>query len=225
MADTCVSRVPVFAGLSAHDQRQVAGLAHPTHLKARESAHSADDHLPQLMVLHTGRVKIFRLSADGSEQIVRVLGPGEFTGETSVFTGQRPDDYATALDDSQLCVFRHDDLKALIRQHPEIGLRMLATVSERLSDTEHRLNLLTSRDVENRLADYLLGLPSTWRGRVATVSLPLAKKDVASLLDTSPESLSRALSTLARQGLIVIGAGRSVSITQPDLLQRLVDES
>jgi len=121
-------------------------------------------------------------------------------------------------------VIRHDDLDALVRQHPEIGLRMLATVSERLSDTEHRLNSLTSRDVESRLAEYLLGLPGTWPRRVATVTLPLAKKDVASLLDTSPESLSRALSSLATQGLIVIGAGRSVSITQPDRLQQLVDQ-
>ena len=224
MADTCVSRVPVFAGLSANDQQRVAGLARPTRLKAGEVAYSADDELSQLIVLHTGRLKIFRLSADGSEQLIRVLGPGEFTGETSVFTGQRPDDYATALDECQLCVIRHDDLEALIRKHPEIGLRMLATVSERLSDTEHRLNSLTSRDVESRLADYLLGLPSTWRGRVATVTLPLAKKDVASLLDTSPESLSRALKSLAKQGLIVIGAGRSVSITQPGRLERLVDE-
>ena len=64
---------------------------------------------------------------------------------------------------------------------------MLATVSERLSDTEYRLNALTSRDVEARLAAYLLGLPSTWRDGGAVVTLPLAKKDVASLLDTSPE--------------------------------------
>lgn len=224
MAGTCVSRVPVFASLSAHDQQRVGGLARPTHLKAGETAYSADDELSQLMVLHTGRLKIFRLSVDGSEQLIRVLGPGDFTGETSVFTGQRPDDYATALEDCQLCVFRHDDLETLMRQHPEIGLRMLATVSERLSDTEHRLNSLTSRDVEGRLADYLLGLPSTWRGRVATVTLPLAKKDVASLLDTTPESFSRALKSLTAQGLIVIGAGRSVSITQPDRLQQLVDE-
>jgi len=224
MADTCVSRVPVFAGLSANDQQRVAGLARPTRLKAGEVAYSADDELSQLIVLHTGRLKIFRLSANGSEQLIRVLGPGEFTGETSVFTGQRPDDYATAVDDCQLCVIRHDDLNALVRQHPEIGLRMLATVSERLSDTEHRLNSLTSRDVESRLAEYLLGLPGTWPRRVATVTLPLAKKDVASLLDTSPESLSRALSSLATQGLIVIGAGRSVSITQPDRLQQLVDQ-
>jgi len=225
MVDSCVTRVPVFASLSAQDQQRVEELARPTHLKAGETAYRADDDLSQLMVLHTGRLKIFRLSADGSEQLIRVLGPGDFTGETSVFTGQRPDDYASALDECQLCVFRHDDLEGLIRRHPEIGLRMLARVSARLSDTEHRLNSLTSRDVESRLADYLLGLSTTWRGGAATVTLPLAKKDVASLLDTTPESLSRALKSLAGQGLIVIGAGRSVSITQSDRLQQFVDEA
>ncbi|MCC6496164.1 MAG: Crp/Fnr family transcriptional regulator [Propionibacteriaceae bacterium] len=225
MADSCVSRVPVFASLSAQDQQRVEGLARPTHLMAGEAAYGADDELSQLMVLHTGRLKIFRLSADGSEHLIRVLGPGDFTGETSVFTGQRPDDYATALEECQLCVFGHDDLEALIRTHPEIGLQLLARVSARLSDTEHRLNSLTSQDVERRLADYLLGLPSSWRGGVATVTLPLAKKDVASLLDTTPESLSRALKSLAGQGLIVIGAGRSVSITQSERLQQLVDEA
>ena len=224
MADSCVSRVPVFASLSTQDQQRVEALARPTHLWAGESAYGADQDLARLLVLHTGRLKIFLLSADGSEQLIRVLGPGDFTGETSVFTGQRSDDYATAMEDCQLCVFRHDDLEALITTHPEIGLRLLARVSARLSEAEHRLNSLTSRDVESRLAEYLLGLPTTWRGGVAVVTLPLAKKDVASLLDTTPESLSRALKSLAGQGLIETGAGRSVSITQSARLQQLVDE-
>ena len=224
MADNCVARVPVFAGLSADDQQRVEALARPTHLQAGETAYSAGDPRSQLMVLHMGRLKVFRLAADGSEQIVRVLGPGDFTGEGAVLSGQRPEDYAVALDESWVCVFHHEDLEALIRSHPEIGLRMLATVSERLSDAEHRLHSLTSRDVENRLADYLLGLPSSGGAGGFTVTLPLAKKDVASLLDTTPESLSRALRSLADQGLIVIGVGRSIAIKQPDRLQRLVDE-
>lgn len=223
MPDTCVSRVPVFASLSPDDRRRVAGLARPASLRAGEAAWSPDDDVARLMVVHTGRLKVVRVSADGSEQLVRVLGPGEFTGETAVFTGRRPDDHATALDGCRLCVFRHDDLEALIRTHPEIGLRMLATVSERLADTEYRLNALTSRDVESRLADYLLGLPTTWRDGGAVVTLPLAKKDVASLLDTSPESLSRSLTSLAAQGLITVGPGRSVGLIEPDRLQRLVD--
>jgi CRP/FNR family transcriptional regulator len=223
MADTCVARVPVFAGLTAEDQHRVAAVARPTPLAAGESAASPADVLPQLMVVHTGRLKITRIAADGSERIVRVLGPGEFAGETAVFTRSRPADHATALDDARLCVFRHDDLEALIRRHPDIGLRMLAAVAERLDDTETRLRALTSRDVEARVADYLLGLPSSWDGAVPTVTLPLAKKDVASLLDTSPETLSRALTRLTGRGVIALGPGRSVRITDPGLLQALVD--
>lgn len=221
MTDTCVARVPVFARLSAADQERVAGLARPTRLAAGEAASNPGDP-PKLVVVHAGHLRISRVTADGAEQVLRVLGPGEFTGEAAVFTGRRTDHHATALDDCRLCVFRHDDLEALVRTHPDVGLRILATVSERLADTEDRLGALTSRDVEGRLADYLLGLPSTWREGVPTVTLPLAKKDVASLLDTSPESLSRALASLAGRGLIAAGAGRSVEITDPDGLQRLV---
>lgn len=220
MGDTCVSRVPVFAGLSEQDQRRVAGLAHPTHLDPGEVAYSAGDSPSRLIVLHTGHLKISRISADGSEQLIRVLGPGEFIGEASVFTDRSPEDHATALDDCRLCVFRHDDLRAMIGKHPQIALQMLATVSARLSDTEHRLSSLTSHDVESRVADYLLGLHGSWRGGGATVTLPLAKKDVAALLDTTPESLSRSLRSLSDKGIIVIGSGRSISITHPDLLRQ-----
>ncbi|WP_372594931.1 Crp/Fnr family transcriptional regulator [Actinotalea sp.] len=223
MADTCVSQVPVFAGLSARDQERVAALAHPTRLRGGEPATGADDPA-RLLVVHTGRLRISRFSPDGSEQLIRVLGPGEFSGETAVFSGRRTDDHATAVDECSLCVFRHDDLATLVREHPGIGLRMLATVTERLAETEHRLNALTSRGVESRLAEYLIGLPSTWQGPVATVTLPLAKKDVAALLDTTPESLSRALRSLAGQGVITTGAGRSVSITQAGRLQQIADE-
>ncbi|MFW7414432.1 Crp/Fnr family transcriptional regulator [Demequina sp. SO4-18] len=223
MPDTCVARVPVFAGLSEEDQTAVAGRARPVHLATGEIAYAATDPTSRLLVVHTGRLKIFRLSADGSEQIVRILGPGDFTGETSILTGRPPDDYAAAMDDSQLCVFRHEDLEELVRQHPGIALRMLSTVSERLSATEQRLNALGSHDIESRLAGYLLGLRVTWLEGEGVVTLPMAKKDVASVIDASPESLSRALARLASRGLISVGEGRSVSIMQPALLQRLAD--
>lgn len=223
MADTCVARVPVFAGLPAREQEQVAALARPAHVAGGASPYASDDDPGRLMVVHVGRLKVSRVSADGAERIVRVLGPGEFTGEAAVFTGERVDHRVVALEDATLCVFHHEDLQDLIRRHPEIGLRMLAAVSSRLSETEERLDALTSRDVESRLAGYLLGLPAAWRDGVATVTLPLAKKDVASLLDTTPESLSRALASLAGQGLVTLGPGRSVTIERPTPLQHLAD--
>mgnify|MGYP003383294374 CR=1 FL=1 len=91
MADGCVSRVAVFASLSAQDQQRVEELARPTNLKAGEAAYRADDDLSQLMVLHSGRLKIFRLSADGSEQLIRVLAPGDFTGRLRCSRASAPD--------------------------------------------------------------------------------------------------------------------------------------
>ncbi|MHB1166571.1 MAG: hypothetical protein ACYC3K_15300 [Candidatus Nanopelagicales bacterium] len=98
-------------------------------------------------------------------------------------------------------------------------------MSERLSDPEHRLYSLTSRDVESRLADNLLGLPSTWLGGVSTVTLPLAKKDVACLLDTSPRELQPGSEEPRRAGSDRDRYGWSVLFTQPDRLQQLVDEA
>ena len=223
MVDTCVSRVPIFSGLSPAEQQRVAALARPVRLHAGELAYSAHDEAARLIVVHTGRLRILRVSPDGSEQLVRVLGPGDFTGETAVFTGAPPSDFAAAVDDCQLCVFRHHDLTALVRQHPETGLHMLAIVSERLAATEHRLNALTSKDVESRLAHYLLALPATGGVGGTTVTLPMPKKDDASIIDTTPESLSRAFRTLADQGLIAMGTGRSVTITRAEHLRRLAD--
>lgn len=223
MVDTCVSRVPIFAGLSAPDQERVAVLARPMHLREGDVASSPTSDA-QLMVVHTGQLRISRLSADGSQQLIRVLGPGEFTGEAAVLSGRSPDDHTIAAGESQLCVFHHHDLAALVREYPQIGLRMLTTVAERLSDAEDRLNALTTRGVESRLAAYVLDLPRTRSGGTSPVTLPLAKRDVASLLDTTPESLSRALRSLAGKGAITIGAGRSLSIERPALLQQIADD-
>ncbi|AZQ77576.1 Crp/Fnr family transcriptional regulator [Flaviflexus ciconiae] len=202
-SDLCVSRVPLFQGLSYEEQLDVAGVAQPTKKSRSESLYTTGSSISQLMVVHTGYVKISRTTADGHEQIIRVLGPGDFIGESAFLTGARPDHSATALEPAELCVFRHRDLGKLVAKHPSIALRMLQGVSQRLQQAENRLEAVISGDVSSRLADYLLDLPAQRAddGNL-TVRLPLAKKDIASLLDTSPESLSRQLRSLTEAGII-----------------------
>ena len=234
LGDLCVARVPLFQGLSHEEQLEVAGVARPTHTPRGANVYAAAASPSQLFIVHTGRVKISRTSAEGHEQIVRVLSPGDFIGESAFLRGVSPDHEATALDDAQLCVFHHADLGRLVEKHPSIALRMLQGVSRRLEETETRLAALISGDVSSRLADYLLSLPT-----VASVSsspgthsegaaaphpevvLPLTKKDIASLLDTTPESLSRQLRRLEEAGVIEAGPHRRIIITDPDALMAL----
>lgn len=220
MADLCVSRVPIFNKLAPADQERVAALAQPVRFIAGELV--ADEHsAPRLLVVHQGRLKTHRLNKDGSEQLLRVLGTGDFTGESGVLTGQPSSKRISALDDGMACSFTHEALIGLLRSRPQVALRMLATVSGQLEHAEDRLAALTSTDVTTRLAAYLLDLPGTTRDGRTVVRLPLAKKDVASLLGTTPESFSRALNRLAQAGLIEVD-GPEIAISDPAGLDELV---
>lgn len=219
--ELCVARVPLFAPLSHDEQLDVASVARPVTVRKGEQIYAPGSRDAQLMVVHTGLVKISRVSADGHEQIVRVLGPGDFVGESAFVTGARPDHFASALKDGSMCVFRHADLGRLVEEHPGVGMRMLQAVSRRLEETEQRLAAAVSGDVAARVADYLLGLPGEhvegMKGNVR-VTLPLAKKDIASLLDTTPESLSRQLRRLTETGVIDQPGGRTVVLVDVDAL-------
>lgn len=220
--DLCVARVPLFQGLTHAQQVEVAGFARTVRLDAVEQVYAAGSDMSQLLVVHTGQVKIARTSATGHEQVIRVLGPGDFIGESAFLTGARPDHAAEALVHTELCVFRHADLGRLIEKHPSIGLRMLQGVSKRLDDTETRLASVISGNVSSRLADYLLSLPATPgpRGTI-DVALPLAKKDIASLLSTTPESLSRQLRKLTDSRVITQQEQGRITITDVTALSAL----
>lgn len=222
--DTCVALVPVFKGLTRSEQFKVAEIAVPTSLDKGDVVYVAGARVSQLMVVHRGRVKVTRATAAGHEQLVRVLGTGDFLGESAFLTGERPNHSVVALEPTQMCVFAHSELGKLVRTYPSIALRMLQTLSQRLSDTERRLASAISSPVSTRVADYLLSLPTTTPVGHPVVTLPLAKKDIASLLDTTPESVSRQLRQFQESGVIDQHEGGRIELLDVDVLVDLAGE-
>lgn len=214
---TCVRRVPIFARLTPEQQDAVGAFAHPVRLRAGERLH--DGGVGQLFVVHTGAVRLVRTSPGGRRHLERVAGPGEVVGEHAFLTGQRPDHAVEAAEDASLCAFAHADLSRLVARHPAIGLGMLRSLSERLADAERRL-ALAAVDVPGRLASHLLDLPGEATPDGWRVTLPWPKKDLASWLATTPESLSRALARLGRDGLVRVD-GDEITLLDPDGLEGL----
>lgn len=223
VGDTCVAIVPIFKGLRYEDQLKVARVAQPTQLEAGTTLFSQGADLSQLFVIHKGRVKLTRTNADGHEQLVRVIGPGDFLGEWAFLKRMRAKHTAVALEDTQACVFDHSELITIFAEYPSVGLHMLVQVSERLAETEARLSAIVSAEVGQRLAAYLLGLPTMRRGNATAVVLPLTKKDIASLLDTTPETLSRQFARLESSGIIE-RRGNAVVLRDVDMLMSLSTE-
>lgn len=217
-----MARVPIFARLSADAQLEVAGFARPRSLARGEVLHHQGDAVAHLFVVHEGTAKLTHARADGQERLLRTVGPGGVVGEDAFLTGARPDHTVTAVEPLRVCVFDHRDVARLIAQHPAIALAMLQDLSRRLGDAERHVAVLSWTDVPARLADYLLALPARRRAGQYVVELPMAKREVASYLGTTPESLSRALRRMSGAGTVAVD-GRDVTLIDLDALESLAN--
>lgn len=218
--DSCITRVPIFGTLTPEQQLEVTSFTRPMHVSKGETVYRAGSGMRRLLVVHEGSISLLHRSADGHEHLVRVLGSGDVIGETTFVTGLPPDHDAIATTDAQLCTFDHADLSALVREHPEIGVQMLKSVTERLVDAERKLAGLAVSDVGTRIAAYLLDLPTTpdGAGRLV-IRLPMSKKQTASFLGTTPETFSRRLATLAEAGVIETSGRRDLILLDPGALE------
>lgn len=192
--------IPLFAGLSRAQYEALARIGVRRSCRKGERIFSEGDEGTGFYVVVVGRVKIFKVSADGKEQILHLFGPGESFGEVSVFTGQGfPADAVTAAQ-TTLLFFPRVAFSALIQKDPALALNMLAQLSRRLMQFAGLIEDLSLKEVPGRLAKYLLYLSD--KDGDGGVELDVSKGQLASLLGTIPETLSRILAKMNRRGLI-----------------------
>lgn len=214
-----VARVPLFSKLDRAELREVAGRVRPATFRKNHQFYGAGESNSQLMIIHSGRVKIYRITESGREQVLRVLGPGDFFGESTFIGGAPSDHFATTAEDSNICVLHHDDIRDYLLRYPTVAYKMLETLSNRLGRTEQQLSSLAGEDAEHRIAEYLLELVD--QARSAAITLPVVKKDVASFLGLTPETLSRKLAQFEESGWIRLYPRRRIDVLDPAALRLL----
>ncbi len=161
-------------------------------------------------IIMTGRVKVFKLSFEGKEQILHIFNPGEHFAEVPAFDGQCFPASAQALEPTELLFFPRTAFLNLLHHHPSLAVSLLAVCSRHLRRFAQIIENLSFKDVSERLATYLLYL-SQRTGNLNTIELDLTKTQLAALLGTIPETLSRVLARLTQEGLISIN-GSSITI-------------
>lgn len=218
---SCVRRVPIFAQLTLAQQDAVAAFASSVDVAPGALLHRAGEASRALFVVHRGQLKVSHVAASGHQRVLRVAGPGDVVGEHAFLTGEPPNYEVEALTAARVCAFGAADLAGLVGQYPAIATGMLRSLSQRLQDAERRLTQ-TSGEVPTRLAAFLIDLPTVPTGGGVRVRLPWPKKDVASYLGTTPESLSRALDRLQKDGTIRVD-GAAIEIVDPDALDAWVE--
>ena len=196
-----IAAIPLFAGLMRPQLEKLADIMGERSYARGQTVFDEGDEGNGFYVLIAGKIKVFKLSPDGKEQILHVFGPGEPFGEAAVFAGERFPAHAETLEHSRVLFFPRAAFVELIKEDPSLALNMLAILSRRLRTLAALVEDLSLKEVPGRLAAYLLYV-SGQRDMTNDLTLDMAKNQLASLLGTIPETLSRILAKMARQGLI-----------------------
>ena len=213
----CIENVPIFSGLSCGERREILEIASSRSYEKGEMIYRAGDEGGTLFVFHAGRVKIFRLNANGKEQVLRLVGPGEFIGELSLLSSLPLADNAQALEATTMCILQGERLKQLMAKYPSIAFKVMEELSRRLEKAENRIEEISLSSVDARIARALLELSEGGD----EIVLPVTKGDLASQLGMTQETLSRKLAALQEEGTIKLKGHRRIIIRDRQALEEI----
>lgn len=200
----------LFAGLPVEQIEALADIAVLKEFQKGESIFFEGDLGIGFYVVGDGKVKIYKVSFAGKEQILHIFGGGEPFGEVPVFNGRPFPANAQALQKTKTLFFPRDKFVRLVEAHPSLALNMLAVLSFRLRKFANQIENLSLKEVPARLAGYLVYL-SEEQNNSEYVELDISKGQLASLLGTIPETLSRIFSKMSEEGLIKV-SGKKIKL-------------
>ncbi|MEW6052585.1 MAG: Crp/Fnr family transcriptional regulator [Nitrospirota bacterium] len=174
-------------------------------------------------IIASGKVKIYKLSPDGKEYTLHIHGPGDLVAEAAIFDAMVYPASCITMEESVLVRISREGFLDLIRNHPELALKMMSGYSRRLRQFVAKIEELSLKDIKSRLAGYLLE-NSTLEEGIPVCRLRNSKKEISSLLGTIPETLSRTLAFLKQKKLIV-EKGNTIILSDPEQLRMLSEYS
>lgn len=207
----------LFSALDAPEIEAFAARAQIRRFSTGELLFSEREPCTGLYVVAAGRVRIFKTSPTGREQVLAIEGPGSSIAELPVFDGGTYPASAAAIDEAQLLFVSREDFRACCLEHPEVALKVLQVVGARLRRLVGIIEELSFTTLRHRLIAWLLreaqvhGHPS---GVGTTFELKLSHHELASHIGTVRELVSRNMSRLQAQGLIQMH-GREITILDP----------
>lgn len=203
MGETRLSSVPLFADLDEQDLEELDRLLTVKRYKKNNLIIFEDDRGLNLFIINEGRVKISRISEEGGEVILAILGAGDFFGELSVIDGLSRSATVTALDNVELLVMKREEFLSALENHPQISIFLLKELAGRIRKSDTQIKSLSLSNAKGRVANTLIRLAEDIgrmkEGKVIIPELPL-QRDLANIAGTSRETISRVIAILEKEG-------------------------
>jgi CRP-like cAMP-binding protein len=219
-----LERVPVFETLAREDLARVAEVAVPRRFSAGQVIFREGDQSDTCYVVAGGHARALREHGDGRTIALARFGPGDIFGELAMFDDESRSATVEALDDLHALAILGHDMRRLLREHPEISVKLVISLGRRLRAANERLARQSFQTVQSRVASVLIGLVEQQRaegGGDRDVLVTATQAELAQLAGSSRESASRFLAVLERAGIVTQGRGK-LTVHDPSALERYV---
>ena len=208
-----LGRVPVFSALSPDELERVAQVAVPRRFEAGEIVFKEGDEGSTCYIVRSGRARAIHEHPDGRSITLAHFAPGDIFGEMAMFDGERRSATVETTEGTEAIAILSADMHRLLREHPDISVKLIAALGQRLRDTNERLARQSFQTVQSRVAAVLAQLVEAARaeageGSEGDVTITTTQAELAQLAGSSRESASRFLAVLERAGIITQGRGR-----------------
>jgi CRP-like cAMP-binding protein len=206
-----LGQVPVFETLVPDDLRRVADVAVPRSFGPQTVIFREGDESDTCYVVRHGHARAIRENADGRTITLAHFGPGDIFGELAMFDDERRSATVESLDALEALAILGADMRRLLREHPEIAVKLVIALGRRLRAANERLTRQSFQTVQSRVAVVLAGLVRQAQTEGADghdVLVTITQADIAQLAGSSRESASRFLAVLERAGVVTQGRGR-----------------
>lgn len=218
-----LKQCPLFAGLKDEDLKKIKSISIPKKIVKKELIFADGETAKGFYIILSGRVKLYKISPDGKEQILHIVSAPDAFAEAALFLEGTYPAYAEALTDGQLLFIPARDFTQMIEKNPKLSINMIISLSHFLKKFTALIEELSLKEVSSRVAKYLLdlSLKAEKEGRDPMwIELDMSKGQLASRLGTISETLSRTLGKLKAKEIIEVKK-QSIKILNRKSLEEL----
>jgi CRP-like cAMP-binding protein len=219
-----LANVPVFADLAPDELQRIADVAVPRSFEPGQVVFREGDESDTCYIVSSGHARATRSHTDGRTLTLATFGPGDFFGELAMFDDERRSATIEAIDGMKACAILGGDMRRLLREHPDLAVKLVTTLGRRLRAANERLTRQSFQTVQSRVAQVVARLVADAQREGAPdqgVALKVTQTEIAELAGCSRESASRFLAVLERADIVDQGRGR-LTVHDPAALERYV---
>lgn len=215
---------PIFAQLNDHFLQEISEIVMEKKFKKSTIIFMEGEKGEAVFFIKAGKIKISKLSIDGRELILNIYGIGDVFAEVTLFNDVNYPATAEAIEDATVWMILNEKMEEKVRKNSELGLEYIKILSKRLFDSQEKLKHMALNDTHVRTAQVLIKLAQEHgkeKNGIIEFQIPISRQELANIIGTARETVSRALSQLKKDNVIEI-KGKSISIKDMKKLKKWI---